>query len=303
MVQGRCPSLRRSTTARSSPSATACSASASSVRPRTGSATAASTSACATRASSASAAASRSRAPTSARAHGPHPSPLRSATSGSSRACPRMGYLLDIAPKELEKVLYLAALRSSVGRRRGARRRTSLAREAGREGALRLRRRARERRARGARVLARREKYLAAAPEADGSSTTWTTFGPTRSTSTPPNSPRRSKRQRSKECARQSQRTTSTSRHTRNEDIDAWPSGTSSKRWRSSRSRPTRRRSANSVNASARPTASVSTSAEGWARKRSANCSSRSTSRPNAIELKDQSRTAKARSRPVPSSA
>ena len=37
-------------------------------------------------------------------------SPLRSRTSGSSRACPsRIGYLLDIAPKELEKVLYFAA--------------------------------------------------------------------------------------------------------------------------------------------------------------------------------------------------
>ena len=37
-------------------------------------------------------------------------SPRPSATSGSSRACPsRIGYLLDMAPKELEKVLYFAA--------------------------------------------------------------------------------------------------------------------------------------------------------------------------------------------------
>ena len=59
VVRARSPSPRRSTTARSSPSATASSASASSVRRRTGSATAASTSASATRGSSASAAASR----------------------------------------------------------------------------------------------------------------------------------------------------------------------------------------------------------------------------------------------------
>ena len=107
----RSPSPRPSTTARSSPRRTASSASASSVPPRTGSATAASTSASATRASSASAAASRSRAPRCAvSAWATSTWPPRSATSGSSRACPsRIGYLLDMAPKELEKVLYFAA--------------------------------------------------------------------------------------------------------------------------------------------------------------------------------------------------
>ena len=109
--RARSRSRRRSTTARSSPSVTVASASAFSVRPRTGSATAASTSASATRASSASAAASRSRA-------------RRCVASGwvtSTSAAPvshiwffkgvpsRIGYLLDIAPRELEKVLYFAA--------------------------------------------------------------------------------------------------------------------------------------------------------------------------------------------------
>ena len=37
-------------------------------------------------------------------------SPPRSRTSGTSRACPsRLGYLLDLAPKDLEKVIYFAA--------------------------------------------------------------------------------------------------------------------------------------------------------------------------------------------------
>ena len=36
--------------------------------------------------------------------------PRRSPTSGSSRACPsRLGYLLDLAPKDLEKIIYFAA--------------------------------------------------------------------------------------------------------------------------------------------------------------------------------------------------
>ena len=44
------------------------------------------------------------------------------ATSGTSRASPsRLGYLLDIAPKELEKVLYFASSHCDLGRYRGSR--------------------------------------------------------------------------------------------------------------------------------------------------------------------------------------
>ena len=77
----------------------------------TGSARAASTSASASRASSASAAAWRSPSPPSvvsawATSSSPRPSP----TSGTSRASRRAsGYLLDMAPKDLEKVIYFAA--------------------------------------------------------------------------------------------------------------------------------------------------------------------------------------------------
>ena len=36
--------------------------------------------------------------------------PRPSRTSGTSRACPsRLGYLLDLAPKDLEKIIYFAA--------------------------------------------------------------------------------------------------------------------------------------------------------------------------------------------------
>ena len=111
VARARSPSRRPSTTGRSSRRRTVSSASASSVPPRTGSATAASTSASATRASSASAAASRSRAPRCAASAW--------VTSTWPRPCShiwffkgvpsRIGYLLDMAPKELEKVLYFAA--------------------------------------------------------------------------------------------------------------------------------------------------------------------------------------------------
>ena len=56
---------------------------------------------------------------------------------------------------------------------------------------------------------------------------------------------------------------------------------------------PTRPSSASSRTASARRTASASTSAAAWAPRRSATCSSRSTSTPSAIELEDQVKTAK----------
>ena len=111
VAPARSPSRRRSTTARSSRRRTASSASASSVPPRTGSATAASTSASATRASSASAAASRSRAPRcAASAWATWTWPPRSRHIWFFKGVPsRIGYLIDMAPKELEKVLYFAA--------------------------------------------------------------------------------------------------------------------------------------------------------------------------------------------------
>ena len=55
----------------------------------------------------------------------------------------RIGYLLDMAPKELEKVLYFAACDRHLGRRRGAREGPRRARGRGQQGARRLRGRAR----------------------------------------------------------------------------------------------------------------------------------------------------------------
>ena len=100
------------TTAPSSPSATACSASASSDPPRTGSATAASISASSSR--------TRTRSATSAACRSPAPRCAASAWATFSWPRPvshiwyfkgipsRMGMLLDISPRTLEKVLYFA---------------------------------------------------------------------------------------------------------------------------------------------------------------------------------------------------
>ena len=79
--------------------------------------------------------------------------------------------------------------------------------------------------------------------------------------------------------------------------------GSSSRRWSPSRSSTTRRCSASSRSASARPTASATTSAAAWARRRSATCSSRSTSRPSGSSCSTRSRPPRARSRPARSSA
>ena len=106
----RSPSRRPSTTARSSRSATGCSASASSVPPGTGSATAASTSGSATRASSATSAASKSparRSAASAWATSSWPAPVSHIWYVKGTPS-RLGLLLDISPRNLERVLYFA---------------------------------------------------------------------------------------------------------------------------------------------------------------------------------------------------
>ena len=56
----------------------------------------------------------------------------------------RIGYLIDMAPKELEKVLYYAASMITCGRHRGARQGPQEAREGSQEGHRRVRVRARE---------------------------------------------------------------------------------------------------------------------------------------------------------------
>ena len=94
------------------PERTACTASASLDPPRTGSATAASIRRSATRARSATAAAWKSPGPRCAGSAWATLSwPRPSLTSGISRASPsRMGLLLDISPRILEKVLYFCQL-------------------------------------------------------------------------------------------------------------------------------------------------------------------------------------------------
>ena len=74
---------------------------------------------------------------------------------------------------------------------------------------------------------------------------------------------------------------------------DAPGLGARSRRWGPSRSSTTRRCSASSRSASAPPTASASTSAAAWAPRRCATCSSRSTSTPSARSSRTRSRTAK----------
>ena len=115
----RSRSRRPSTTAPSSRRRTGSSARRSSVRPGTGSATAASTSASASRASSASAAASRSPAPRCAASGWATSSWPRPVTHiWYFKGVPsRLGYLLDLAPKDLEKIIYFAAYVITVGQR------------------------------------------------------------------------------------------------------------------------------------------------------------------------------------------
>src|SRR5262249_44202693 len=100
-----------STTARSSRKRTACSARRSSVPRGTGSAIAVSTSGSGSRASSVNAVASRSLAPRyGGGGRGPTTRPPPAPPTRSLKAAPsRLGYLLDLAPKDLEKIIYFAA--------------------------------------------------------------------------------------------------------------------------------------------------------------------------------------------------
>ena len=205
----------------------------------------------------------------------------------------RIGYLLDMAPKELEKVLYFAAsIVTWVDDEARTRDTDKLEKEVD-EGARLLRRRARGARARAARVagaprglprdrqadrLLRRGPHVGRLARHQGRE-----------------ADRRGPRQAAQGAAQDLR-----GRHRRHRGLHrgrrrahAPGLGALQGRWSPSRSSTTRRSSASSRSASARPTASASTSAAAWAPRRSATCSSRSTSRPSAIELLDQVRNAK----------
>jgi hypothetical protein len=178
----------------------------------------------------------------------------------------RIGYLLDMAPKELEKVLYFAAsIVTWVDDDAREKDLKKLEKEVNKvldayaaekeERILELRE-----------SLERREQFLqnGARPSTPTSPT------PRPTSRTPPSA-----------CA---------------------TSGTSSRGWAPSRWSTTRPPSASSRSASARPTASASTSAAAWAPSRSATCSSRWTSTPSARSSRTRSSPPRARSRPARSS-
>ncbi len=214
----------------------------------------------------------------------------------------RIGYLLDMAPKELEKVLYFAAsIVTWVDDEARAKDLDALEKEVNKvldsyaaereERVLELRE-----------SLARREKYLESGKQTGFSDEDhlWADSLDVNLKS----SPTRSARSCSRSCARPSTPTSPTPKPTsRTPPSGCATCGSSSRRWNPSRSSTTRRPSASSRSASARPTASASTSAAGWAPKRCATCSSRSTSRPNGSSSRTRSRPPRARSRRARSSA
>ena len=113
----------------------------------------------------------------------------------------RIGYLLDMAPKELEKVLYFAASIVTWVDDEAREKDLEQAREGGQQGPRRLRAASRRSACRSCdESLARREKYLR--PANRPASTTRTTCGPTRSTSTSRSSPTRSARSTSRSSTR-----------------------------------------------------------------------------------------------------
>ena len=95
----------------------------------------------------------------------------------------RIGYLLDMAPKELEKVLYFAASIITWVDEEARDKDVDEAREGDQQGPRLLHGRARGARPRAERV-ARAPGRVPEERQADGASTTTTTCGPTRSTST-----------------------------------------------------------------------------------------------------------------------
>ena len=205
----------------------------------------------------------------------------------------RIGYLLDMAPKELEKVLYFAASmvtwvddearEADLDTLRGNVDEALDAYAAEKEERLLELRESLERRdgvpqhGRPAGLL-RRGPPVGRAPrhqpeEADRRGPREAPQGHARRSWSPTSrTPRPTSRTRPSGCAR---------------------SGSCSRRWARSRSSTTRRCSASSRSASAPRTAGASTSAAAWAPRRSATCSSRSTWTPSATILEDQIKTAK----------
>ena len=215
----------------------------------------------------------------------------------------RIGYLLDMAPKELEKVLYFAASMVTWVDDEAREQRPRVARRPGQRGARLLRGREGGAPARAARV--------ARAPRgvpADGLPGRLLRRGP------PVGRGARHRRQearrrRAREAA-QGHAQGARVRHRGHRGLhrgrrraDAPGLGARSRRWSPSTSSTTRRCSASSRSASALPTASASTSAAAWAPRRCATCSSRSTSTPSARSSRSRSRRPRARSRPARSSA
>ncbi len=215
----------------------------------------------------------------------------------------RIGYLLDMAPKELEKVLYFAAsIVTWVDEEAREKDLDSLEKEVNKvldsygaereERVLELRE-----------SLARREKYLQT-----GKQTNFNDEDHLWADSLDINLVEDLRR-----GAREAGQGTDEGlrgRHRRHRSLhrgrrraDAQRLGALQDRWSPSRSSTTRRPSVSSRSASAPPTASVSTSAAAWAPRRSATCSSRSTWRPKGSNWRTRSRPAKARSRLARSSA
>ena len=216
----------------------------------------------------------------------------------------RIGYLLDMAPKELEKVLYFAAsIVTWIDDEARAKDVDALEKEVNKvldsyaaekeERVLELRE-----------SLERRDEYLES-----GKQTELLRRGPpagrTRSTSTSRSSPTRSARSSTRSCARRSRPTSTTPRPTsRTRPSACVRCGTCSRTMKPKDvDRRRDRSSASSRTASAPRSASASTSAAAWAPRRSATCSSRSISTPSASELEEQVKTAKGQKQAARSSA
>ena len=206
----------------------------------------------------------------------------------------RIGYLLDMAPKELEKVLYFAA--SMVTWVDDEAREADLDTLRGNvDEALDAYAAEKEERLLELRESLERRDGVPQHGRPGRASPTRTTCGPSTSTSTP----KKLVRRRPREAAQGHQEGHGV-RHRGHRGLHrgrrraAAPGlGAVPDDGARSRSSTTRRCSASSRSASAPRTAGASTSAAAWAPRRSATCSSRSTWTPSATILEDQIKTAK----------
>ena len=215
----------------------------------------------------------------------------------------RIGYLLDMAPKELEKVLYFAASMvtwvddearaADLDSLRGQVNEALDAYAAEKEQRLQELNES----------LERREEYLRTRL-AGRASPTRTTCGPRHLDINVKKLDDDERAKLLKDVRKSSRPTSPTPRPTSRTRWSACArSGSSSRRWSPSRSSTTRRCSASSRSASAPPTAGASTSAAAWVPRRCATCSSRSTSTPSARSSRSRSARPRARSSSARSSA